>query len=402
MTQVAIIGAGPYGLSVAAHLRALGVPHRIFGTPMDTWCRHMPAGMALKSDGFASNLSEPSGDGTLAAYCARHAIPYHDVDILVELSTFTGYALDFQRRFVPDLEDRQVVAVEQGGDGYTLKLDDGETLTAQAVVCAVGITHFATIPDSVAALPAELLSHSWAHHDLSGFAGRDVVVLGGGSSAVDIAVLLHEAGARATLVARRPKLHFFDEPTPGPRPLWQRLRHPSSGLGPGLRSWICQKFPQLFRFLPGRLRLAVVKRHLGPVSLWMMRGRMQAGVTTLLRHHLRDARAVDGRAHLVVRGHDGAATEIVADHVIAATGYRPDVERLEFLGDDLRARVHTHHGMPVLSGTFESSAPGLYFVGPASVNSFGPLVRFMVGAEYAAPRLARRLARQHASDHQAG
>ena len=77
VTQVAIIGAGPYGLSIAAHLRSLGIPFRIFGTPVDTWRRHMPAGMSLKSDGFASCLSDPDDKGTLEAYCAERGIPYH-------------------------------------------------------------------------------------------------------------------------------------------------------------------------------------------------------------------------------------------------------------------------------------------------------------------------------------
>ena len=54
MTRVVIIGAGPYGLSVAAHLRAHGVAFRIFGAPLDSWRNHMPVGMMLKSDGFAS------------------------------------------------------------------------------------------------------------------------------------------------------------------------------------------------------------------------------------------------------------------------------------------------------------------------------------------------------------
>src|SRR6476660_6343731 len=108
MTQVAIIGAGPYGLSVAAHLRAYNVSFRIFGTPMSTWRSHMPAGMTLKSDPFASNLSHPEGIGTLKEYCTQRGIRYVATDP-VTLQVFNDYAMDFQRRFVPDVEDRQVV-----------------------------------------------------------------------------------------------------------------------------------------------------------------------------------------------------------------------------------------------------------------------------------------------------
>jgi cation diffusion facilitator CzcD-associated flavoprotein CzcO len=174
VTEVAIIGAGPYGLSIAAHLRSHQVPYRIFGAPVDTWRRHMPAGMALKSDGFASSLSDPRGEGTLAAYCANRGIPYHDTGIPVSLDVFCAYALDFQRRFVPDLDERQVVSLDRLGDGFSIGLDDMETLRAGLVVGATGMTHFGQMPAELAHLPSELVSHSSAHHDLSAFAGRTI------------------------------------------------------------------------------------------------------------------------------------------------------------------------------------------------------------------------------------
>jgi len=394
VTQVAIMGAGPYGLSIAAHLRAHDIPHRIFGTPIDTWRRHMPAGMMLKSDGFASSLSDPNGAGTLAAYCADRDIPYHHTDLPVSLDVFISYALDFQQRFVPDLEDRQVVSLHKVGDGFSIGLDDGEVLRADFVVSAVGITHFGQVPAELAQLPSELVSHSSAHHDLSRFAGRDVTVIGGGSSAVDIAALLHEAGATTSLIARRTSLRFFSPPQPGPRSRWQRVRHPSSGLGPGWRSWLCENVPNLFRYLPGKTRLAIIRRHLGPKSAWAMKARLEAGVALALAESIERASEEDGRVRLVLRAADGTRREVLTDHVVAATGYSPDVDRLGFLSESLRASIRTHAGMPVLSGGFESSVAGLYFVGPPAVNSFGPLMRFMVGAEYVAPLVARRLARR--------
>jgi thioredoxin reductase len=392
MPQVAIVGAGPYGLSIAAHLDAHNISYRIFGKPLDTWRRHMPAGMTLKSDGFASSLTDPQGVGTLAEYCAARGIPYHDTDIPVSLDVFTAYALDFQQRFVSGLEDTQVVSVDQSGDGFAMALADGETLRADFVVVAPGITHFGQVPAELSHLPSTLVSHSYAHHDLSAFAGRDVTVIGGGSSAVDVATLLSEAGARTSLIARRGSLRFSSPRSPGSRSRWQRLRHPSSGLGPGLRSWLCENVPYLFRFLPGEVRLAIVRRHLGPQSRWDMAARLEAGIAVALGESIEHATEEDGRVRLALRKSDGSRRELLTDHVIAATGYSPDIDRLEFLSESLRASVRTHSRMPVLSGSFESSVKGLYFVGPAAMNSFGPLMRFMVGAEYVAPLVARRLA----------
>jgi cation diffusion facilitator CzcD-associated flavoprotein CzcO len=393
MTRVAIIGAGPYGLSIAAHLRSYGVEFRIFGTPMDSWRQRMPIGMLLKSDGFASNLSAPGGQGTLAAYCAQWGIPYHDTQIPVSLEVFNTYALDFQQRFVKDLDERQVVSLDRMGDGFVLELDDGEVLHADFVVGAIGITHFSRVPPELAHLPTNLISHSSAHSDLTGFAERDVTVIGGGASAIDIATLLHEAGAQTSLVARRRALQFHSL-QPRKRSRWQRIRQPSSGLGPGLRSWICQKFPYLFRYLPGQVRLTIIRRHLGPAAGYTMRARFDAGVGVALDENIEQASEHDGRVRLILRKPDGSKREVLTDHVIAATGYYPKVSSVPFLSEGLRSAIRTHAEMPMLSTRFESSVSGLYFVGLPAVNSFGPLMRFMVGAEYAAPRVARELARR--------
>jgi thioredoxin reductase len=354
----------------------------------------MPAGMTLKSDGFASCLSDPDDKGTLAAYCADRDIPYHPTEIPVKIEVFNAYALDFQLRFVADVEDRQVITLEQSGDGFFIKLDDGESLQADLVVGAVGITHFAQMPLELAHLPVELASHSSAHHDLSPFSGRQVLVIGAGSSAVDIATLLSEAGAKTSLLTRATEVGFSSIPTPGGRSLWQRMRHPSTGLGPGWRSWLCENTPSLFRFLPGNIRLRLIKRHLGPRAAGVMKARFDAGVTVLLNQNIVSATEDGGRVRLVLRNADGTQREVVTDHVIAATGYSPDVSRLTFFSDGLRSSIRTHAKMPVLSKTFESSVPGLYFVGPPAVNTFGPLMRFMVGSQYVAPRVARELARK--------
>jgi Pyridine nucleotide-disulphide oxidoreductase len=393
VTQVAIIGAGPYGLSIAAHLRALDVPFRIFGAPLITWRRHMPAGMTLKSDGFASNLSDARGTETLAAYCADHGHQFHPTLRPVELDVFNEYALDFQERLVADLEDKQVVHLSRAGKGFTLELDDGEKLEAALVVAAVGVTHFAVIPEELASLPSGLMTHSSAHRDLSGFAGKDVTVIGAGASAVDVATLVSEAGATTSLITRGKSVRFSD-PVSAQHGVLDRILQPTTGIGPGWRSWACQNLPFLFRFLPGKTRLTIVKRHLGPKSPFVMRGRFEAGVTVSVNERIVAATPENGRVRLTLLSATGGRRDVVTDHIIAATGYSPDVERLQFMSPALRMSIRTHARMPVLSGSFESSVPGLYFVGPPAVNSFGPLMRFMVGSEYVAPRVARQLARR--------
>lgn len=391
MLPTAIIGAGPYGLSVAAHLRRSGVPFRIFGRPMDSWVAHMPKGMMLKSDGFASNIYEPESSFTLEKFCAERGIEYAHAGTPVRLETFAAYGLAFKDRMVPELEDKLVANVQRLRDGFELQLADGETVQARTVVLAVGITHFDYVPESLAHLPAEFLSHSARHHEVEPFRGRDVVVIGGGSSAMDLAGLLHQAGAHVELVSRRQELRFHSQPTGKPRSRWQQIRHPQSGLGPGLRSRFFADAPSVFHYLPERFRVEAVRKTLGPSGGWFIRDKVIGKVPLHLGCTPTGAEVKKGRVHLTLRADDGSKREIATEHIIAATGYRVNLERLKFLSPEIRSQVKTVDGSPNLSSSFESSVPGIYFVGVAAAVSFGPVMRFAFGAGFAARRISQTM-----------
>jgi thioredoxin reductase len=399
MLDIAIIGAGPYGLSIAAHLRRVGAHFRIFGRLMDSWRAHMPKGMMLKSDGFASNIYDPDNRLTLKDFCAEREIEYADVGIPVRLETFTAYGLAFQERMVPELTEKLVVGLDRLPDGFRLQLEDGEIIVARRVILAVGITHFEFVPTELAHLPAEYLSHSGHHSDLERFRGRSVVVIGAGASATDTAGLLHETGAEVQLVARKKSLKFHGKPTVGKRrSLWQRIRHPQSGLGPGLRSRFFANAPAAFHYLPESLRLWIVRTHLGPSGGWFAKDKVIGRIPVLLGYTPERAEIEDGRVRLHLRALDGTRREILIEHVIAATGYKVDLERLRFLSTEIRSKLKTVENTPVLSSTFESSVPGLYFVGIAAANSFGPVMRFAYGAGFAARCVTRVLVKSRANN----
>jgi cation diffusion facilitator CzcD-associated flavoprotein CzcO len=268
-------------------------------------------------------------------------------------------------------------------------------------VLAVGITHFEYVPSNLANLSPQFLSHSFRHADPGVFKGRNVVVIGGGASAIDLAALLHEAGADVQLVARQPELKFHSTPTGKPRSAWQQVRHPKSGLGPGLRSRFYADAPGLFHHLPEQFRLEIVEKSLGPSAGWFVKDKM-AQVPCLLGYTPERAEVLDGNheVRLHLRAADGSERKVVTGHIIAATGYKVNLDRLTFLNSEIRSRIKTAKGSPVLSSSFESSMPGIYFVGLAAANSFGPVMRFAFGAGFAARRLTETVAKALAQSPQ--
>jgi thioredoxin reductase len=388
--DVAIVGAGPYGLSLAAHLRRTGVDARVFGRPMRLWHDAMPAGMFLKSQPFASNLSDPDGAATLRAFCeatGQRYVPYGDP---VSLERFTAYGAWFQRTQVPDLVPHLVEHLMPSGDGYELTLDTGERVRACRVVVATGVEHFAYTPPPLDTLPPKLCSHSSAHTDLGVFRGMDVTVVGGGQSALETAALASEQGATVRVLVRGSRLEWNGEPLPDHRSWVSKLREPEAALGSGWPTWFYSARPTLFRRLPARQRVRIARTALGPAGAHWLRPRIEGRIPVHTGHTLTHAAASNGGVRLTVR-HRGGETELHTGHVIAGTGYRPDVTRLRFLDRSITSRLLTLGDGPAVGPDFQSSVPGLYFVGPAVASTFGPVMRFVHGCDFAARRLSRRL-----------
>jgi len=391
-TDVAIIGAGPYGLSIAAHLSARKVAFRIFGTPMSSWRHHMAAGTFLKSFGFASCLYDPGSTFTFAHYCKERGIHYDDVVTPVALENFTAYGLEFQRRFVPNLEQTDIASLRRSPEGFVLTTQTGETVLARRVIVAVGITHFGYVPPVFTDLPEEFVTHSSRHTSVDKFSGRTVAVIGAGASAADLAGLLADAGADAHMIVRGDTIHFHDTPGAEPRPISQRILKPRSGLGQGWRALLCTDFPLVFHALPAKLRLRALETINGPAPGWFAKDKVVGRVTVHYGADTTQVNIIDKRLKLHLSQRDGNAKDLLVDHVIAATGYKVKLKCLDFIDSDLRNQMEKIDDAPVLSTNFESSIPGLYVVGLASAASFGPLCRFAFGAQFTSGRISSHLA----------
>jgi pyridine nucleotide-disulfide oxidoreductase len=387
-----IVGAGPYGLSIAAHLGAANVDHAIIGSPMESWRAHMPRGMVLKSERFASNLSDANGRYTLERFCLMRGKPTARKGVPLPMADFLDYADWFRRNAVPEVWDTKLRRLRPVADGFELTLDD-RVMLAKRVILATGhlaYRHFPEVLEDLARSAPELVSHSADHPELAKFAGRDVTVIGCGQSGLETAALLSEHGANVRVLARAPTIGWDAQFDPA-KSLYKRMRWPESGLGDGWRSLGYSELPRLFTLLAQNTRRRIVARANGPSGAWWLRQRVSGKIPLLTDHTVVAAAEQNGRVQLSVRRSDGIA-QIETDHVIAGTGYRVDLNRLPFLDPALRAAINTFAGAPVLRSAFESSVSNLHFVGLASAMTYGPVMRFVFGTRHAANILSRRIA----------
>jgi len=383
--NVAVIGAGPYGLSAAAYLRAAGVETRVFGEPMAFWQDQMPAGMCLRSNWGASHIADPERKLTLDEYCRQNG---RSLSKPIPLEGFVDYGRWYQRNAVSDVDERHIRSVEIDARGFKLTTADGEEFRSRRVAVATGISVFAARPAEFADTPSALASHTCEHTDLKKFAGQRVVVIGAGQSALESAALLKEAGIQVEVIARaqtlnwvglHPRLHHL-----GP---FSRMLYSDRDVGPaGISRLVAM--PHLFRRFPRRFQERTAYRAIRPAGAGWLQSRI-AGLPIALGRKVSSA-AVAG-SQLCLRLDDGSERRV--DHALLATGFRVDVSRYPFLSRPLLKQLSTINGFPVLNRGLESSIPGLHFLGKPASWSFGPLLGFVSGAEFASNELIRSIAR---------
>ncbi|HEY1541639.1 MAG TPA: NAD(P)-binding domain-containing protein [Xanthobacteraceae bacterium] len=382
--EVAIVGAGPYGLSIGAHLKSAGIETHIFGRPMSFWREHMPKGMNLRSPWAATHIVDPDNLLSLDAFSAVTGLGRPDP---LPLEDFVRYGDWFQKTALPDLDTRQVKAIEPAGREFWLTLADGSTMRARRVVVAMGLANQEFRPAVFAGLPTELASHAADHASLDQFAGKRVAVVGRGQSATESAAILNEAGAKVQIVCRG-DVRWLGAETSGNahrRDIYWHLHKmlaTKSGVGPFPLNWVNEQPDAVHRF-PHDLRVWLNTKSLRPGAAGWVRTRLP-GVAVDAGRTIHAAREQGGR--IVLDLDNGSCT---FDHVLLATGYKIDVARFGILAPKLLSALATDAGSPVLGSGYESSVPGLHFVGSSAVRSYGPLLRFVWGAGYAARTLTK-------------
>jgi cation diffusion facilitator CzcD-associated flavoprotein CzcO len=382
--DVAIIGAGPYGLAAVAHLAPThGLEVRVFGRPMSFWDEQMPCGMLLRSPYVASTIGNPGDGRSLDAY---QRVTGRLVTRPVPLSDFVAYGRWFAAGLPTTPDERFVDTIDTSPAGFVLRLQDGETTTARRVVIAGGIAPFADRPAVFDGIDAEYATHTSEHRDLGLFGGKRVLIVGGGQSALESAALLNEAAASVEMVVREERI-FFLRRAPIIHKLGPitNLAFAPAEVGPAGISRLVSA-PRVFRSLPRRTQDRFSVRSLRPAGAAWLTDRVRE-VPISLGRTVTAAKVRTGRIEVTLD--DGSRRE--ADHVLLATGYRVDFAKYPFLPAAVLDRIRRVDGYPVLSTGFETTLPGLYVIGAPSAWSYGPLMRFVAGSEFAAPTLARAI-----------
>jgi cation diffusion facilitator CzcD-associated flavoprotein CzcO len=387
-TEVLIIGAGQFGISISAHLRKLGVDHVIVGRPMDTWRAHMPIGMNLKSEPYASSIASPNKGYDLARYCQLHGLDHVERVGPLPLERFLGYADWYTKQLVPDVRDVTVTKINAIDGGFRVDLIDSESITARQVIVATGVLPYAHIPGELSGLPSDLVTHTSDHHHLDRFQGRRVAVVGAGQSALESAALLNESGADVQLIVRGPDVAWVD-PNPERLSPLQHIRRPVTVLCEG---WRCAFWntPVAFRRLPQDMRVVKARTVLGPSGSWWLKHRVEGMLNMLTEHQIMGIESAGSGVRLLLNGPKQSAIEV--DHVVAGTGFRIDLARLPFLPEEFRAKIATLNGYPTVTRAGESTVPGLYFAGAPTAVSIGPSARFIGGTHNVAGKLAHSVA----------
>jgi FAD-dependent urate hydroxylase len=373
--EAGIVGAGPYGLTAAAHLRARGINPKVFGEVMSFW-NGMPKGMLLRSEWDGSHLFDPAAARSLNEYARAepNALSTH-----ITMPEFTRYGEWFQRQAVPEVDPRRVTMIARSPRGFRFTLADGDELETGRAIVATGLQAFARRLPALDGLPPGRTAHTSDERDFSEYAGRRVLVLGAGQSALESATLLNDAAATVEVITRNRELRWLAGSGHISRESGKlaRLLYPPGAVGPLGINWAVQ-LPGLYRALPVGAQAKVFARALRPAGSGWLRDRF-AGVTVTAGLALVSAEMQGDDVRVALS--DGSAR--VVDHIVQGTGYHVDVNQYDFLSPEIKRDLMTIDDQPKLGAGFESSVPGLHFLGAASDLSFGPLMRFVAGTAYA-------------------
>ncbi len=369
-TRVLIVGAGPYGVSIACELHRRGVPFVIAGEPFSLWFDNTLDNMAIRSDWHSSEIFTHDRVYDVRAFLQRHR-PDDWQQLLgdrLPVGVFRDYLRDVLARLPFAIRPELVQKVQREGEGFVSTLATGEQVQSEVVVVATGIGRHRYLPPVLQQLDPEQVAHGWHVRDYSDWQDRRLLVVGAGQSAGEAVALLKQRNKVSWLLRHDPV--FYSEPLDLPVPVFNAVL----------------KISPWFYFMPRSFKKVFGRKFVIPTITPDLQDQLVADDVEILRGDLE-------RLGLRMEGGHIHASELQRDFdgIVAATGYHYHVDNLGFLDPALRAELRHDEGTPRLDYDFATSVSGLYMVGGMAEPAYGPAQRFMMGAAHASARLGRVL-----------
>jgi len=377
--RLLIIGAGPFGLAMAAYAKHLGIDYLVLGKPMDFWKANMPAGMYLRS--ACDWHLDPAEVHTIEKFLETRGLSAADVEPL-SLDFYLSYAQWFQEQKEIHAAPVLVQRLDWNPSeefAFCVTLDGGEAIAAKHVVIAVGFKYFKHLPRELTErLPAGRWAHTCDLVDFTGLKGRRVLILGGRQSAFEWAALLSEAGAGEVHVSHRhdsPEFAASD---------WSWANPLAEAMADN---------PSWFRSLPQEQKDAISRRMWAEgrlkVEPWLKSRVLKE--TIKLWPGTQVVKCDELPSGDVAVKLDNGQT-LTVDHLILATGYKVEIGQVPFLaqGNVLR-KLNVKDGFPVLDNHFQTNLPGLFVTSMAATQDFGPFFAFTISARTSAKLIGQAI-----------
>lgn len=369
-TDLLVIGAGPFGLAIAAQAAHLGINHLVVGKPMEFWRKHMPAGMYLRSS-WDWHL-DPLDVHTIENFVESGGQMTAEIEPL-SLDFYLAYAEWFQTQKGIVALPWVVQRVDRDADNgiFTATTNTGEIIEARNVALAPGFRYFPNIPEELKSrLTAGRYEHTCEFVDFSAAAHRRYLIIGGRQSAFEWAALLQEAGAQMVYVSHR---------------------HDSPAFAVSDWTWVeplvdrMNADPNWFRRLSQEEKETLNRRLWAEGRLklepWLEPRISNERVKVLPRTEV--VASVEQNGQVIVALSDGA--EIFCDRIVLATGYKVDIGRVPFLAaGNVLPELETRNGFPGLDEQFQTSVPGLFITSMPATQDFGPFFGFTVAVRASA------------------
>jgi lysine/ornithine N-monooxygenase len=363
-----IIGAGPYGISLAYDLWERGISFKIAGNPFELWLSHTLNSSSIRSDRHASEIFTRNKTFDLTAFI-KEAYPHNATFILKQRlpnHLFRSYLTNVLKNLPFEIYNQKVTKLTKEKNLFQITIENGQTFEAEQVVLATGIGQHKKLPKILEKLPKDLVAHSWDVNTYANWKDKRLLVIGGGQSAAESVEHLYRNND-ITWLMRRPPL-FYSEPINLPKPIFKLILY----LSP------------YFYYIPPKFKKRFAKKF------------VETTVTPDMKHLLKEKKVTlhyEDAGQLGLIEHTGKLYSNTLkqqfDGIVAATGYHYHLQHLSFIDDHLLQKVKAEKEIPKVNFNFETNVKGLFIVGGMAEPTYGPAQRFMIGMRHATLRLGK-------------